>query len=313
MERVFRWSRPFPPSTRRALPSSSSTSYRSVLRTRPTPRRSPADYGLCLPACARAPPSARWPLRGLPVPVHEACVMRAELLDPGGSEDSIVHVFRNLAMAFRAFRQRRLRQNKFRGSNRPARSLPSYASPRGSPHAAQGLGFPGVDSSWGRTCSMFLCSHLAHLLSHAGFHRRIPITSSCSGSGIYSVWSASMSLITTRTDPYVPSRRCPSRARRRTAERGRSRRASARRRPAPPLLEGNVTVRHPFFASTPSASRAGRGRRLPSRGDDQVAELRDRSRLESRVERVVQQALEAGPVRREPDREVGRGLALDDS
>jgi len=45
----------------------------------------------------------------------------------------------------------------FRGSiARPAHA-PSYASPCGSPRLTQGLGFPGVDSSWGRTCSTFTC------------------------------------------------------------------------------------------------------------------------------------------------------------
>jgi hypothetical protein len=45
----------------------------------------------------------------------------------------------------------------FRGSiTRPVHS-PSYASLRGSPHAAQGLGFPGVGSSRGRTRSIRWC------------------------------------------------------------------------------------------------------------------------------------------------------------
>ena len=63
------------------------------------------------------------------------------------------HSCRTSPVAFRMVRLRRLsRRYLFRGSvTRPAHS-PSYASPRRSPVAAQGLDFPGVDSSRGRTC-----------------------------------------------------------------------------------------------------------------------------------------------------------------
>ena len=62
----------------------------------------------------------------------------------------------------------------FRGSITRLVISPSYASPRVSPHKAQGLGFPGrappgvgLDSS----CQLPL---LLHLLPHAGLHRRFP-------------------------------------------------------------------------------------------------------------------------------------------
>jgi hypothetical protein len=69
---TFPWPRPFPQSTRRALPSSSSTSLRSVLRTRPTPRRTAAVTATAFPPVPAAQHLSR-PLRGLPVPVLVAC------------------------------------------------------------------------------------------------------------------------------------------------------------------------------------------------------------------------------------------------
>src|SRR5688572_21272002 len=57
---------------------------------------------------------------------------------------------------------------------RPAHT-PSYSSLRGSPHAAQGLGFLGVDSSQGRPCFCSLVFTIfSHLLLPTGFDRRLP-------------------------------------------------------------------------------------------------------------------------------------------
>jgi len=69
----------------------------------------------------------------------------------------------------------------FRGSITRLAHAPSYASPCGSPRTAQGLGFPGVDSSWGRTCSIrrySLCISLTYLLMPVfpgAYHDRDPV------------------------------------------------------------------------------------------------------------------------------------------
>jgi hypothetical protein len=53
------------------------------------------------------------------------------------------------------------REKPFRGSVTRPTQLPPYASLRGSPHAAQGLGFPGVDSSRDRTCLISSCRSIS--------------------------------------------------------------------------------------------------------------------------------------------------------
>ncbi len=170
MERVFRWPRAFPPSTPRALPASSSTSCRSVPCARPTPRRTAADCCFRLPAHACESPSARRPLRGLPVPVHETCVGLPNSLTPGGARSPCPHSSDSRHGHPHIMRALAPPNIVFRGSiTRPAHA-PSYASQCRSPCTAQGRGFRGVDSSPGRTCSTldFSCI-FTHLLSHAGF------------------------------------------------------------------------------------------------------------------------------------------------
>jgi hypothetical protein len=170
VERVFRWPRAFPPSTPRALPASSSTSCRSVPCARPTPRRTAADCCFRLPARACESPSARRPLRGLPVPVHETCVGLPNSLTPGGARSPCPHSSDSRHGHPHIMRALAPPNIVFRGSiTRPAHA-PSYASPCRSPCTTQGRGFRGVDSSPGRTCSTldFSCI-FTHLLSHAGF------------------------------------------------------------------------------------------------------------------------------------------------
>jgi len=87
---------------------------------------------------------------------------RAELHRLRRERGRHVHSCRRHAMVFRDLRSRRLPQRtRFRSSiARPAHP-PSYSSLRRSPHAAQGLGFPGVDSSRGRPCSSRRCLFLS--------------------------------------------------------------------------------------------------------------------------------------------------------
>src|SRR6266700_7305094 len=156
MQRIFPRPRSFPPSTRRALPASSPTS--SVLRPRPTYRRSlPQLVVCCLPGVARRSPSPTNPRRDLPAPVQEP-VVNVPSSRTSGSSGHPRPLFSDPALGLPHFGKRRLsRYKEFRGSiTRPAHSS-SYASPRGSPHAAQGLDFLGVDSSQGRTCSSRRC------------------------------------------------------------------------------------------------------------------------------------------------------------
>ena len=72
----------------------------------------------------------------------------------------------------------------FRGSITRLAHAPSYASPCGSPRTAQGLGFPGVDSSWGRTCSIrrySLCISLTYLLMPVFPGAYVPVGTALSG------------------------------------------------------------------------------------------------------------------------------------
>jgi hypothetical protein len=69
VKRISPWPRPVPPSTRRALPTSSPTS--PVPCPRPTPRSAGLrSVALHLPVAACRSPQAARLLRGLPVPVH---------------------------------------------------------------------------------------------------------------------------------------------------------------------------------------------------------------------------------------------------
>jgi hypothetical protein len=153
VEQVSRWPRAFPPSTPRALPSCSPTSSRSVLRARLTPRRTAAEYGIRLPARACGSSSICRPLRGLPVPVHETCMGLPNSLTPEGAgipgprclEPCHGHPHGLTALAPSNDVVSRL--------DHPARprALLRFASQvtlRGAK-----IGFPGVDSSRGRTCS----------------------------------------------------------------------------------------------------------------------------------------------------------------
>jgi len=117
-------------------------------------------YGLrlfafpCLPPASfdgRAPSEvSRFPC------MRHVCACRALRLRRGRRTQ--VHFVWASVMAFREGRARRPPhiQPSRSSITRPAHSAP-YASPRGSPHAAQGLAFPGVDSSRGRTCSTCWC------------------------------------------------------------------------------------------------------------------------------------------------------------
>jgi hypothetical protein len=154
VKQVSRWPRAFPPSTPRALPSCSPTSCRSVLRARLTPRRTAAGYGIRLPARACGSPSICRPLRGLPVPVHETCMGLPNSLTPEGAvipgplywKSCHGHPHGLTALAPSNDVVSRL--------DHPARprALLRFAS-RVTLRGAK-IGFPGVDSSWGRTCSI---------------------------------------------------------------------------------------------------------------------------------------------------------------
>jgi hypothetical protein len=158
VEQVSRWPRAFPPSTPRALPSCSPTSSRSVLRARLTPRRTAAGYGIRLPARACGSPSICRPLRGLPVPVHETCVGLPNSWTPEGAvipgphclEPCLGHPHGLTALAPSNDVVSRL--------DHPARprALLRFA-PQVTLRGAK-IGFPGVDSSWGRTCSIHRAS-----------------------------------------------------------------------------------------------------------------------------------------------------------
>ncbi len=171
--RVSCWPRSFPPSTPRALPASSSTSsvvwgasdfseaflrglWLAPSRGRPPLSRLGTSEISRFPCReqVRACPSSSTPGgRQRPDPLHWAAVQGLPLLGV----------------------RRLLHSKDFRGSiSRPARSA-SYASPPGSPPTAQGLAFPGVGFSWGRTYCQHLRfpSALVHLLLSA----RLPATS----------------------------------------------------------------------------------------------------------------------------------------
>jgi hypothetical protein len=143
---------------------------KSMTCARPTPRRTAADCCFRFPARACESPSARRPLRGLPVPVHETCEGLPNSLTPGGARSPCPHSSDSRHGHPPIMRALAPPNIVFRGSiTRPAHA-PSYASPCRSPCTAQGRGFRGVDSSPGRTCATLDFSRIfTHLLSHAGF------------------------------------------------------------------------------------------------------------------------------------------------
>src|SRR6478735_4337577 len=152
VQQIFPRPWPFPPSTRRALPASSPTS--SVLRPRPTSRHFVLQIAACgLPGLTHQTPLSVGSCRDLPAPALVPDVNVPNSKTPVG-ESYPRPLFSD---AFHGLPRNRTRQlatvTEFQGSiARPAHSS-SYASPRGSPHVAQGMDFSGVDSSRGKTCS----------------------------------------------------------------------------------------------------------------------------------------------------------------